>query len=210
MLHSCCILHAHQVNIRKSIRDRFRGNKNWFRFSCSVNQPDDHLHGINLFAMFCWMSPSALLKGAASPDFVHTLPKLVISFWGRINMWRKNSVFGIYPGPFPRVPWPLTWRRGTGPWPRGDPVLLALWALSNHKMLPVQEQLFLLAHLSTAFPCTPGLCRVSCSAETHSGLNLLTPWPLWGGCRNQEWEGCCGWILKQFCLKEKPKGFMKV
>ena len=76
MLHSCCILHDHQVNIRKSIRDRFRGNKNWFRFFCSVNQPEDHLHGINLFARFCWMSPSALLKGAASPDFVHTLPKL--------------------------------------------------------------------------------------------------------------------------------------
>ena len=75
------------MNIRKSIREHFRGNKNWFFYS--VNQPEDLLYGIKHFARLFWMSPSALLKGAASPDFVHTLPKLVISFWGRITCGEK-------------------------------------------------------------------------------------------------------------------------
>lgn len=103
--------------------------------------------------------PLCTLQGGLPPDFVYALPKLVISFWGRINMWRKNPALFVASAwvPLLRCLSPSLGGEGLappGPW---GPSAHTAGALSGHRMLPVQEQLFQLAPLKhTPFPRTSG------------------------------------------------------
>lgn len=94
----------------------------------------------------------SLLSGAASPDFVYALPKLVISFWEELTCGEKILCLSFLLSPSlsgALIPYLETvdW---APPGHRGGPVAPFCQALSGHRMLPVQEQLFQLAPLSTA------------------------------------------------------------
>lgn len=90
----------------------------------SINQLELLLTRHQLFCGVCWESPSAFLRGrfcgAASLDFVCALPKLVISFWGRINTWRKKCCVLHLPraqanSASPQVLWPSLGEEGPAP-----------------------------------------------------------------------------------------------